>query len=82
MSDNTCSIKTTAAVCSAAIRADKMNTNVIYQDMKKTTGPGPADYCIKTTIGEGATDPTIKRSPTYIMQGKYRQKVSIWRRGW
>lgn len=38
--------------------------------------PGPAEYCIKPTIGKGATDPSIETNPAYSIRGNKLKNVS------
>lgn len=53
-----------------------MDKKILDYTNSGARSPGPAAYCVKTTIGPRATDPSIEKNPAYSMPGKKSKNVS------
>ncbi|KAL4104204.1 hypothetical protein QTP88_019513 [Uroleucon formosanum] len=53
-----------------------MDKKILDYTNSGSRSPGPAAYCVKTTIGPRATDPSIEKNPAYSMPEKKYKNVS------
>ncbi|XP_026820748.1 outer dense fiber protein 3-like protein 1 [Rhopalosiphum maidis] len=54
-----------------------MDKKILDYTNSGSRSPGPAAYCVKTTIGPRATDPSIEKNPAYSMPGKKSKCVYV-----
>ncbi|KAF0758260.1 outer dense fiber protein 3-like [Aphis craccivora] len=52
-----------------------MDKKILDYTNSGSRSPGPAKYCVKTTIGPRATDPSIEKNPAYSIRGKKSKNI-------